>query len=181
MGYDETKIIEPENKIKEWVIDWLSDWCGLFDYFGWHYNADDLLSQHAGMVFEEVQVRPKTTGKFNNQEELRLNLRACYEDMSLEQAAKFCGISPTLAAQFVGAPETAQGGVEHVGGQAAGGRFGSPFPRPCEFFDQNTLVYFAETNRAGLGEAAKAEWRYRWHLECPFWRGANGEILKGGR
>jgi len=30
MSYDELKSI-PENKLKEWAIDWLSDWFGLID------------------------------------------------------------------------------------------------------------------------------------------------------
>jgi len=31
MSYDEKVEVVPENKVKTWVINWLSDWFGLFD------------------------------------------------------------------------------------------------------------------------------------------------------
>ena len=30
MSYEELKSV-PENKLKEWAVNWLSDWFGLFD------------------------------------------------------------------------------------------------------------------------------------------------------
>lgn len=39
--------------------------------------------------------------------------------------------------------------------------------RPCEFFDTHTLEYYITTNRDGLAEAARAEWRKRWRMEYP--------------
>jgi len=39
--------------------------------------------------------------------------------------------------------------------------------QPCEFYDRETLIYFAKTDRDGLAKVARQEWKKRYGAEYP--------------
>lgn len=44
----------------------------------------------------------------------------------------------------------------------------------CKCFDTWTLAYYIETNRDGLAESARVEWRRRWNTDYPIKRDCTG-------